>query len=268
MVGRTTYDYSDETAIVTGSTKGIGRGIATELAAADANVVVNARTGSDVTDTAAELDELGAGSVVGVAGDMADPADIERLVDRAIDAFDRIDLLVNNAAVWPREASLVEASLKDWDFAMDVNVRAQFYATKLVAQHMIEHGIQGNIVNHTSQTGDRRAGPRGLYGTSKTSINGLTWRLAAELAEHGIRVNAISTDMTESYQLRYEAEQVAEGDPNKTAEDILRKWGKDRPIGRLGRPEDLANAVMYLASDKASYVVGTILRVSGGGNLQ
>jgi len=268
MVGHTTYDYSDETAVVTGSTKGIGRGIAAELATADANVVVNARTESDVADTAAKLDELGTGAVVGVPGDMADPPDIERLVERAITEFGRIDLLVNNAAAWPREELLVEASLEDWDFAMDVNVRAQFYATKLVAEHMIEHGIEGNIINHTSQTADRRTGARGLYGISKTSINGLTWRLAVELAEHGIRVNAVSTDVTETYQLRYEAEQIAAEDPDRTAEDVLNEWGEDRPIGRLGQPEDLANAVMYLASDKASYIVGSILRVSGGGNLQ
>lgn len=268
MVGHTTYDYSGESAVVTGSTKGIGRGIAEGLATAGANVVVNSRTESDVATVAEDLNELGDGDVVGVTADMAVPADIERLVDTAIETFSEIDLLVNNAAVWPREHSLVDASLEDWDFAMDVNVRAQFYASKLVAAHMIEHGIEGNIVNHTSQTGDRRTGDRGLYGISKTSINGLTWRMAAELAEHGIRVNAISTDVTETYQLRSEAERAVEDDPDQLPEDVLREWGNARPIGRLGRPADLADAVLYLASNKASYVVGTILRVSGGGNLQ
>jgi NAD(P)-dependent dehydrogenase (short-subunit alcohol dehydrogenase family) len=268
MVGRTEFDYTGESAIVTGSTKGIGRGIAAGLAAADANVVVNARTEDDVAAVAAELNELGTGDVIGVPADMAEPADIERLVERAIDEFVEIDLLVNNAAVWPREQSLVEASLEDWEFALDVNVRSQFYASKLVAAHMIENGIEGNIINHSSQTGDRRAGQRGLYGISKTSVNGLMWRMAGELAEHGIRMNAISTDVTETYQLRYEAEREAENDPDRTADDVLREWGESRPIGRLGRPGDLADAVMYLASDRASYVVGTILRVSGGGNLE
>jgi NAD(P)-dependent dehydrogenase (short-subunit alcohol dehydrogenase family) len=81
---------------------------------------------------------------------------------------------------------------------------------------MIEHGIEGNIVDHTSQTGDRRTGDRGLYGISKTSINGLTWRMAAELAEHGIRVNAVSTDVTETYQLRSEAERAVEDDADRS----------------------------------------------------
>lgn len=268
MVGQTTYDYSGESTIVTGSTKGIGRGIAEGLADAGANVVVNARTEEDVTAVATDLDECSEGDVIGVTADMADPDEIEHLVETAIDAFGEIDLLVNNAAVWPREESLVEASIEDWDFAMDVNVRAQYYASKLVAAHMIEEGIEGAIVNHTSQTGDRRTGRRGLYGISKTSINGLTWRMSHELAEHGIRMNAISTDLTETHQVRYEAEMAAENDPDRTIEDVLREWGEARPLGRMGAPEDLANAVMYLASDKASYVVGTILRVSGGGNLE
>lgn len=268
MVGHTAYDYSGESAIVTGSTKGIGRGIAEGLADADANVVVNARTKEDVTRVAADLNERGEGDVIGVTADMANPDEIETLVESSIDAFDEIDLLVNNAAVWPREESLVEASLEDWDFAMDVNVRAQYYASKLVATHMIEEGIEGSIINHTSQTGDRRTGRRGLYGISKTSINGLTWRMAHELAEHGIRMNAISTDLTETYQVHYEAKMAAENDPDRTVEDVLNEWGKARPLGRMGQPEDLANAVLYLASDKASYVVGTILRVSGGGNLE
>ncbi|ELZ32638.1 3-oxoacyl-(acyl-carrier-protein) reductase [Halogeometricum pallidum JCM 14848] len=268
MVGHASYDYSGESAIVTGSTKGIGRGIAEGLADAGANIVVNSRTEADVTAVAEDLDDRSEGDVIGVTADMGNPDDIEALVKTAIDAFSEIDLLVNNAAVWPREASLVNASLEDWDFAMDVNVRAQYYASKLVAAHMIEEDIAGSIVNHTSQTGDRRAGRRGLYGISKTSINGLTWRMAHELAEHGIRMNAISTDLTETYQVHYEAEMAAEDDPERTPDDILREWGEARPIGRMGQPEDLANAVMYLASDKASYVVGAILRVSGGGNLE
>lgn len=146
---------------------------------------------------------------------------------------------------------------------MNVNVRAQYYASKLVAAHMIEHGIEGNIINHSSQAGDRRTGPLGQYGISKTSINGLTWRMVQELAEHGIRMYAISTDVTETAQTRHEAEIDAKDDPDRTAEDILHARGEKRPLGNLGQPEDLANAVLYLASDKASYVVGDVLRVAG-----
>jgi len=268
MVGHTQYDFSGETAIVTGSTNGIGRGIAAELADSDANVVVNSRTESEVDSTAAELDERGAGRVVGITADVGSTDDIDALVDRTIDEFGQVDLLVNNAAVWPDEESLVDSDVDQWDHTMAVNVRAQYYAAKRVARHMIDDGVEGCIVNHTSQAGDRRTGPFGLYGISKTSINGLTWRMAQELAEHDIRMNAVSTDVTETAQLRYEAEQEAADDPDRTVDVILRARGERRPLGRLGQPEDLADAVLWLASDRADYVVGDIVRVSGGGNLE
>lgn len=268
MGGRGTFDFSGETAIVTGSTSGIGRGIATALANADANVVINARTHADVETTATELESLGDGQVIGVAADLADPDAIEHLVETTIDRVGPVTILVNNAAVWTEEASMIEAGLEDWDLTMDVNVRAQYYASKLVSMQMIEQGVEGSIINLTSQTGDRRTGGRGFYGVSKTAINGLTWRMAHDLAPHGIRMNAVSTDVTESRQLWHEANNIASDDPDRTADDVLTEWGEALPLGRLGQPEDLADAVLFLCSDRASYVVGTILRVSGGGNLQ
>jgi NAD(P)-dependent dehydrogenase (short-subunit alcohol dehydrogenase family) len=92
--------------------------------------------------------------------------------------------------------------------------------------------------------------------------------MAHDLAEHGIRMNAVSTDMTESYQLRYEADLYADEHAGETGEDVLQRWAESEPIGRLGQPADIANAILFLASDRAAYIVGSILRVSGGGNLQ
>ena len=268
MVGTADYDFSEETAIVTGSTKGIGRGIAAGFAAAGANVVVNARTRDSVEQVAAELDTNTPGTVMGFPGDVANTTDIETMIDSAVEQFGSVDVLVNNAAMWPREESLINATLEEWEQTIAVNVRSQFYASKLVAAHMIEYDVKGSIVNVTSQTGDRRCGGRGLYGISNTAINGLTWRMAHDYARHGIRVNAVSTDVTETYQLRYEAEQIAAERTDTTAIEILEEWGAKRPLGRLGQPSDLADAVLFLCSDRASYVVGDILRVSGGGNLQ
>ena len=268
MVGRTTFDFEGESAIVTGSTRGIGRGIAAELASNDADVLVVSRTREDVDEAVEELSTCGDGDVEGTTADVAEPADLEAMVETAADAFGTIDLLVNNAATWPREGSALDADLADWDRTMAVNVRSQYYASVLAARHMVEHDVAGNVINVTSQTGDRRTGDRGLYGISNTAVNGLTWRLAADLAQDGIRVNAVSTDVTESSQLRYEAELLAEDDPDRTADDVLGEWGEARPLGRLGRPSELGHAVCFLASDKAAYVVGQILRVSGGGNLQ
>ena len=267
MVGTATYDFEGVAAIVTGSTKGIGRSVAAAFAEHDADVAVNARTESEVTQTAAELDELGEGTVVGIPGDMAEPDDVETLVAEAIEAFDQVDVLVNNAAVWPREGSLLSADLDEWDHTMAVNVRSQFYCATLVGRHMVEAGVDGRIVNVSSQTGDRRTGGRGLYGISNTAVNGLTWRLAHDFASEGIRVNAVSTDAVDTFQLRKEARAVADSE-DTTVEAVLDDWGQQRPLGRLGRPDDVADGGLFLCSDRADYVVGDILRIGGGGNLQ
>ncbi len=272
MSGTARFDFTGESAVVTGSTKGIGRGIAEGLAEAGANVLINSRTPRQVDQTAEELNTSSEGEVVGVAADVGEPEGVESVVRTAVDAFGRIDLYVNNAAVWPREESMLSATLEDWNTTMNVNVRAAFYATTLVGRHMVENDVRGNIIYMTSQTGDRRSGPRGIYGITKTAINGLTWRMANHLAREGIRVNFVSTDLTDSYQVRKEA-RMQLGDwpecerPESDVLQVLEEWGKARPLGRLGTPEDIANAVMFLASDRAGYIVGEILRVAGGGNL-
>jgi NAD(P)-dependent dehydrogenase (short-subunit alcohol dehydrogenase family) len=268
MTGQAQFDFTGESAIVTGSTKGIGHGIATVLAESGANVGINARSADDVESVAQELDERHPGDVIALPADVGSPAAVETLVETAIDAFGTIDLLVNNAALWPREPSMLEASLEDWDQVIAVNVRSQFQAASLVAAHMRANDVEGNIINVTSQTGDRRTGGRGLYGISNTAVNGLTWRMAHEFAHYGIRVNAISTDVTETPTLRYEAGLAAADTPDRSTDDVLDEWGANRPLGRLGQPTDLGEAVLFLASEQASYIVGTILRVAGGGNLQ
>ncbi|WP_411968926.1 SDR family NAD(P)-dependent oxidoreductase [Haloferax sp. YSSS75] len=268
MTGKGMFDFTGESAIVTGSTKGIGKAIAKSIAEAGGNVLINSRTETDVDNTVSELNKKAEGDIIGKTADVGEPAEIEALVAKAIASFGEVDLLVNNAAVWPGESSMVSAELSDWELAMDVNVRSQFYCSKLVAEHMTENGISGSIVNLTSQTGDRRAGGRGLYGVSKTAINGLTWKLAHELAPHGIRVNGISTASTLTPQLRSEAEDAARVDGSLSAQQVLDELGQEKPIGRLGQPKEIADAVMFLASDRAEYIVGDIIRVSGGGNLQ
>lgn len=274
MVGSASYDFSDESVIVTGSTRGIGRGIAEGFYEAGANVVLNSRNEDALAEAVEEIESKPvadhideAGAVVGAPADVSEPAELEAVVETAIEEFGSIDVLVNNAAVWPEEESMMEASLEDWNYTMNVNVRSQYYASKLVAKHMMENGIEGSIVNITSQTADRRSGRGRLYSVSNSGVNGLTWRMAHELAQDGIRMNAVSTDITRTSQVEYQAGQQAEG-TDKTAEDILQEWGSERPMGRLGEPADVADGVLYLASDRAEYVAGTILRVSGGGNLQ
>jgi NAD(P)-dependent dehydrogenase (short-subunit alcohol dehydrogenase family) len=269
VTGRATFDFDGETAIVTGSTKGIGRGIAAALADAGAGVVVNSRTPGAVEETATELDAENEGRVVGVAGDVSDPDDVERLVGESVDAFGGIDLLVNNAAVWPARP-MPEVGLAEFDAGLDVNARGAYYAATLVARRMIEAGVEGSIVNVTSQAGERHGAGHGLYGVSKAAQNGLTWRMAHDLAEHGIRVNAVSTARTDSYQLR---KGYVEGkEPGELTDEEIERAKAERaagiPLGRLGEPIDLAHGVLFLASEAASYVTGHVLRVSGGKNLE
>ncbi|NHN49351.1 SDR family oxidoreductase [Halostella sp. JP-L12] len=275
MVGTANYDFSDSSVIVTGSTRGIGRGIAEAFYESGANVLVNSRSEDSVKETTDEIESLEtaphineSGSVIGVPADMGESAEVKAMVETAIDEFETVDILVNNAAVWPEEESMVEASLDDWNYTMDVNVRSQYQTSKLIADHMKKEGIDGAIVNVTSQTADRRSGRGRLYSVSNTAVNGLTWRMAHELASDGIRMNAVSTDITHTSQVHYQAEQIAGDDPDQTAESVLNEWGNERPMGRLGQPSDVADGVLFLTSDRASYVTGTILRVSGGGNLQ
>ena len=267
MAGSIRYDLEGQSAIVTGSTSGIGRGIARAFAEADGDVVINSRTEADVRDVADELDDCGSGSVVGVTADVQDPESIETLVERAVAEFGTIEILVNNAAIWPMEDAMIETDLQDWDTTMAVNVRAHYYASKLVAEHMKASDVDGRIVSVTSQTGDRRTGNRGLYGVSNTAINGLVWRMAGELAEHGIRMNAVSTDLVETRQVRLEARAVSDA-TGQTVDEVLDEWGADLPLGRIGQPSDVADAVLFLTSSMSDYVVGNIVRVAGGGNLR
>jgi NAD(P)-dependent dehydrogenase (short-subunit alcohol dehydrogenase family) len=268
MPGRTEFDFTGVNSLVTGSTKGIGRGIAKRLAAAGSNVVVNSRTESDVEETATELDEVGDGTVTGVPADLGEPADVEQLVNESESAIGTIDLLVNNAAVWP-PGPMPDVGLDAWEQGIAVNARGAFYATTLVARRLVESDRTGSVVNVTSQAGERHGGGHGLYGVSKAAQNGITWQMAHDLAEHGIRVNAVSTAQTDSYQLR--TGYVDGKSPEELTEEEIEQAKADRgdqiPLGRLGEPEDIADGVCFLASDAASYVTGHILRVSGGNNV-
>jgi len=274
MPGTAQFDFSGETAIVTGSSRGIGNGIARELAAAGADVVVNSRSEDRVASAVEEIRADANGEVVGIPGDVSDPDDIEMLVAGTLEELGTPTLLVNNAAVWA-ENPLREGDLEDWDFVLGVNARGPFYLSALVAEELRASDREGSIVNVTSAAGERTAGTHGLYGVSKATMTALTWRLAADLAPDGIRVNAVSTSMTDSYQLRtsfmHNRLDIEDPDPEAMTEDqreaAYETWGEDVPLGRVGQPEDLADGVLFLASDAASYVTGHVLRVSGGRNV-
>lgn len=242
--------FVNKVAMVTGAARGIGRAIALLFAREGANIVAVDVDGAGVQQLAREIEQLGR-QVLGEAVDITDHAAVEHLVHNAITRFDRIDILVNNAAII-RRGSFVEHSREDWDYVLKVNLGGTFNCTKAVVPQMIKQG-GGKIVNVTSvagKVGDITAAAS--YGTSKGAINTFTKSLARDLAPQGINVNAVA--------------------PHAIETDMSREWSEEKrraviqaiPLGRMGKPEEVAEAVAFLASDAANFITGEILDVNGG----
>ncbi|OIJ67273.1 SDR family oxidoreductase [Streptomyces mangrovisoli] len=239
-----TYGLEGRAAVVTGGTRGIGLAVARALAGAGARVCVSARDARDVARTAAELDGAG------LAGDVADPRHLSELTELAVRTFGRIDLVVNNAATNRPYGPLMEADPRAWSRAFAVNVEAPLRLVQCAWRAwMGEHG--GSVVNVCTE-GAEHVGPNvGAYGTSKAALLHLTRQLAGELAPR-VRVNSVSPGLVRTEMARF-------------------VWGPAEPalaaalpLGRIGEPEDVARAVLWLASDAASWVTGADLVVDGG----
>ncbi|WP_328492563.1 SDR family oxidoreductase [Streptomyces sp. NBC_00414] len=238
------YGFEDRVAIVTGASRGIGLAVAEALVAAGARVCVTARDPEGLTRATARL------NAVGLPGTVADPAHLRRLTELAMDTYGRVDIVVNNAATNQPYGPLMDADPDRWVEAFAVNVEAPL---RLV-QHtwrawMREHG--GSVVNICTE-GAAHVGPGlGAYGASKTALLRLTQQLAGELAP-GVRVNSVSPGLVRTEMARFVWER-AERTPTAGL-----------PLGRIGEPEDVARAVLWLASDAARWVTGTDLLVDGG----
>ena len=236
-------------AIVTGASRGIGRHIALAFAREGANLVVNATNTALLQSLAGEIAALGRKCVIAV-GSVADSQTAQDMVRAALDAFGRIDIVVNNAGVMNRKGTL-ELTIDEWHRVLDVNANGVFYVCKAVLPVMVEqHG--GTILNITS-TASKAAHPNAspAYGASKAAVTYLTKHFAAEFGKYGIRVNAqcgpIHSEMTDQWTPEYRAA-------------LLQKI----PVGRIGEPEDIAQAAVYMVSDLASFVDGCSLNISGG----
>jgi len=246
-------------AIVTGGSRGIGRGIAVALAKADHHVVVNyARNAAAADEVKREIEALGAKAHL-VQADVSVAADRKKLVDETVSTFGRIDLLVNNAGVAPDvRADILEASQASFDRLININLKGPYFLTQLVANEMIRAKTSGKIVTISSISAYTASTNRGDYCIAKAGLAMMTKLFAARLAEHGINVyelrpGVIETDMTGPVKAKYD---------KLILEDDL------TPIHRWGKPDDVARAVVAIATDLLPFSTGEVINVDGGFHLR
>lgn len=252
-------EFDGKAVIVTGGALGIGRGIAKEFAAAGAGVAI-----ADLNPGAAEelVAELAAGgrTAVAVVGDVSKAADAERMVTAAVDRFGRLDVLVNNAGILPIDCYFrVEDTPEEvWDRILGVNLKGVFLMSKYAIPHLRSSG-GGVIVNMSSVQGLQSMPRVPSYAASKGGILSLTRNMALDYAREGIRVVAVCPGTIDSELVRQLARSEG-GDEDAN----VRRYGSFHPLGRIGTPADVANAVLFLSSDRASFITGEYLTVDGG----
>ena len=243
-------DFSGKTVLVTGSTRGIGRAIAEEFAKHGANVIVSGTVKERAEEVAKELAEKYGVKTLGVEMDVSNPESVENAFKEINAAFGGVDILVNNAGI-TRDTLFLRMKPEDWQKVLDVNLSGTFLVTKQVVRHMTKKRW-GRIINISSVVGFTGNVGQVNYATTKAGLIGFTKSLAKELAPRNILVNAVApgfieTDMTETLK-----------------DEIKESYKKQIPLGRFGKPEEVARVVLFLASPMADYITGETIHVNGG----
>jgi len=236
-------------AIVTGGAQGIGKSIATRLAEAEANVVIADVMEEVAKSTAQEISRKG-NEAISIKVDVSSLSSVEEMVKKTLDKFGRIDILVNNAGI-TRDGLVMRMKEEDWDLVLDINLKGAFNCIKAVSPIMMKQK-SGKIVNIASIVGIIGNIGQANYSASKAGLIALTKTCARELAGRRINVNAVApgfiqTSMTERLPLQ-----------------VKEKLSSQIPFGEIGKPEDVASAVLFLVSEEASYITGEVIRVDGG----
>lgn len=240
----------DKVAVITGSGRGIGKAIALKLAKNGANIVINDIPGSDYADeTKKEIEALGVKAIV-VRGDVRNKDDVEALINTTIETFGKIDILVNNAGI-TKDGLMIRMSEEDWDTVLDINLKGAFNCIKAAARPMMKQR-SGSIINIASVVGVMGNAGQANYTASKAGLIGLTKTVAKEFSSRNIRANAVAPGFIESHMT------------DMLTDDVKAKYFDAIPLSRFGKTEDVAKAVLFLASDLSSYVTGQTINVDGG----
>lgn len=243
-------DFSGKTVVVTGASRGIGKAIALRFGSMAANVVITYNSNSQMAEeVVSQIAALG-GKAIAIKADVTQKTEVEALTERAYAEFGKVDVLVNNAGI-TKDNLLIRMKEADWDAVMDTNLKGTYLCTQEIGKRMLK-AKSGRIVNITSVVGLMGNAGQANYAASKAGVIGFTKSVAKEFAARGLTVNAVApgfieTDMTDQLN-----------------DDVIEQYKKSIPLQRLGSADDVANTVLFLSSDLASYITGQVIQVDGG----
>jgi 3-oxoacyl-[acyl-carrier protein] reductase len=246
-----TIDLTPRTALITGGSRGIGRAAADLLARAGARVAINYRKDEAAANGAVRDIRAAGGEAMAVAGDVANPDQARQLVRDVVAAWERLDILINNAGIWEEDVA-GRGDLEVWDKTYAVNLRGAHLVTDAAVPHLIRHG--GSIVFVSSTAGQRGEARHSAYAASKGALISYTKSLAAELGPRGVRVNCVAPGWVDT--------DMAAGVLSQPARRI--EIEREIPLGRVASPADVAGPILFLVSDLARHVQGEVLNVNGG----
>ncbi len=245
-------EFSGKSVLVTGAQQGIGEAMAVAFAAAGADVAVNWHDDRSKAEAVCQAVRGYGRKAIAVEGDVGNVPACHAIVEETVREFGGIDILVNNAGMFPR-CEFLEMDQSTYDFVMNINQRGTFFCSQAAARAMFDAGHGGCIVNISSRSIEGRTPMAAHYTASKMAIVGTTRAIASELAKHGIRVNAIAPGLTDTAQPRY-----------GHSEDDLQRLGRETPLGRMIRPDEIADLAIFLCSDRARMITGQVYHVNGG----